>query len=77
MAEFIELYLFLLLAFIIFSFVDLIIGNERLIDDIEKYSNSIEEIKAILNRIFSEGFNKLVDIIDSTITKCRRKKWEN
>ena len=72
-AEFIELYLFLLLAFIIFSFVDIIIGNERLIDDVEKYNNSIEELKEIINRTFGESFNKLIDIIDNTITKIRRK----
>ena len=73
MAEFIELYLFLLLAFIIFSFVDIIIGNERLIDDVEKYNNSIKELKEIINRTFGESFNKLIDIIDNTITKIRRK----
>lgn len=74
MVELVGLYLFFLIMFIIFCLAELLIGNEGLAKDVKKLQNNTEEIKSILNRIYEQEFKKLVNIIDITINKFRRKK---
>ena len=71
------LYITFLIAFIIIAFMLLLFGNGKVFNDNDKFRKSVEEFEIIMKRTFKELMEKIISFIDNTITKIRRRKWEN